>query len=52
LDIPVVGDLKLVSSTFFDLGVYLIVVATVLMVLLSLGTGATSLDGDEGGEAR
>lgn len=52
LDIPVVGDVKLVSSTFFDLGVYFVVVATVLMVLLSLGTGAMSLDGDEGGEAR
>jgi multicomponent Na+:H+ antiporter subunit A len=52
LDVPVVGDVKLVSSTFFDLGVYLVVVATVLMVLLSLGAGAASLDGDEGGEAR
>lgn len=37
LDIPVVGDVKLVSSVFFDLGVYLVVVGVVLAVLVSLG---------------
>jgi multicomponent Na+:H+ antiporter subunit A len=35
--LPVLGDVKLVTSLFFDCGVYLIVVGLVLDVLRSLG---------------
>lgn len=35
--LPVLGDIKLVTALFFDLGVYLIVVGLVLDVLRSLG---------------
>ncbi len=35
--LPVLGDVKLVTSLFFDCGVYLIVVGLVLYVLRSLG---------------
>ena len=35
--IPVLGDLKFVTSSFFDIGVYLIVIGLVLDVLRSLG---------------
>ncbi|MGY1664661.1 Na+/H+ antiporter subunit A [Geodermatophilus sp. SYSU D00696] len=35
--VPVLGDVKLVTSLFFDIGVYLIVVGLVLDVLRSLG---------------
>jgi multicomponent Na+:H+ antiporter subunit A len=35
--LPVLGQVKLVSSLFFDLGVYLVVVGMVLDVLRSLG---------------
>jgi multisubunit Na+/H+ antiporter MnhB subunit len=38
IDLPLIGDVKLVSSTFFDIGVFLVVVATVLLMLQSLGT--------------
>ena len=34
---PVLGDVKLVTSLFFDIGVYLIVVGLVLDILRSLG---------------
>jgi multicomponent Na+:H+ antiporter subunit A len=34
---PVLGDIKLVTSLFFDMGVYLIVVGLVLDILRSLG---------------
>lgn len=37
LDLPVFGSVKLVSSTFFDVGVYLLVTGAVLTVLESLG---------------
>ncbi|WP_099023111.1 Na+/H+ antiporter subunit A [Mycolicibacterium palauense] len=37
LDLPVLGQLKFMTSLFFDLGVYLIVVGLVLDVLRSLG---------------
>ncbi|MCF6386345.1 Na+/H+ antiporter subunit A [Mycobacterium sp. MBM] len=37
LDIPILGDIKLVTALFFDLGVYLIVVGLVLDILRSLG---------------
>jgi multicomponent Na+:H+ antiporter subunit A len=35
--LPILGDVKLVTSLFFDMGVYLIVVGLVLDVLRSLG---------------
>jgi multicomponent Na+:H+ antiporter subunit A len=35
--LPVLGDIKLVTSLFFDMGVYLIVVGLVLDILRSLG---------------
>ncbi|WP_072691022.1 Na+/H+ antiporter subunit A [Rhodococcus marinonascens] len=35
--LPLIGDVKMVTSLFFDLGVYLIVVGLVLDVLRSLG---------------
>ncbi|WP_210495957.1 Na+/H+ antiporter subunit A [Patulibacter sp. SYSU D01012] len=38
LDIPVLGTLKLYSSTLFDVGVYLVVVGVVLDVLRSFGS--------------
>lgn len=37
LHLPVVGDLHLVTSLFFDVGVYLVVVGLVLDILRSLG---------------
>jgi multicomponent Na+:H+ antiporter subunit A len=37
VDVPVLGTVKFVTSLFFDLGVYLIVVGLVLDVLRSLG---------------
>ncbi|KRD05585.1 cation:proton antiporter [Mycobacterium sp. Root265] len=37
VDIPLLGDIKLVTALFFDLGVYLIVVGLVLDILRSLG---------------
>jgi len=49
--VPIIGEGKLVSSTLFDVGVFLVVVATVLMVLLSLGARGTSLVGDDGAQA-
>ncbi|MCI2238318.1 Na+/H+ antiporter subunit A [Paenibacillus sp. TRM 82003] len=39
LHLPVLGTVHLVSSLAFDVGVYLVVVATVLDVLRSLGAG-------------
>jgi multisubunit Na+/H+ antiporter MnhB subunit len=38
LDVPVIGDIKVVSSALFDIGVYLLVVGVVVQVLLSLGS--------------
>ncbi|GEL94122.1 Na+/H+ antiporter subunit A [Cellulomonas composti] len=37
VDIPLLGHLKLVTSLFFDVGVYLVVVGLVLDILRSLG---------------
>lgn len=37
LDVPLVGDVKLVSSTVFDAGVYLLVLGVVLSMLTHLG---------------
>ncbi|MEI4272459.1 Na+/H+ antiporter subunit A [Klenkia sp. LSe6-5] len=47
--VPVLGDVKLVTSLFFDTGVYLIVVGLVLDVLRSLGAqiDADDEDGDQ-----
>ncbi len=42
--VPVLGDVKLVTSLFFDMGVYLIVVGLVLDVLRSLGA---QIDADD-----
>lgn len=39
LHLPVFGDLHLVSSTVFDIGVYLVVVGMLLDVVRSLGSG-------------
>jgi multicomponent Na+:H+ antiporter subunit A len=38
VDLPVLGQLRFVSSTLFDIGVYLVVVGMVLEVLRSLGS--------------
>ncbi len=38
LDIPVIGSVKVVSSSLFDVGVYLLVVGVVVQILLSLGS--------------
>lgn len=46
LDVPVVGKVKVVSSMFFDLGVFVVVVAVVLMVLQALGTRGASVARD------
>lgn len=37
IQLPVIGDLHLVTSLFFDIGVYLVVVGLVLDILRSLG---------------
>ena len=36
--LPIIGDLKVVSSSLFDLGVYFLVVGSVLTVLVHLGS--------------
>jgi multisubunit Na+/H+ antiporter MnhB subunit len=36
-EVPVIGDIKIVSSTFFDLGVYILVIGVVLSILVALG---------------
>jgi multicomponent Na+:H+ antiporter subunit A len=41
-DVPVLGEVKLVTSLFFDIGVYLVVVGLVLDILRSLGAGLDS----------
>ena len=52
IDIPVIGEVKLVSSLFFDLGVYLVVVGVVLAVLVSLGVEGGALDTADEGEPK
>jgi multicomponent Na+:H+ antiporter subunit A len=47
LDVALIGEVKIVSSMFFDIGVYLLVVGVVLMVIADLGTDAESLAGGE-----
>ena len=46
--VPLIGEVKVVSSMFFDLGVFFVVVAVVLMVLLSLGTRQSKLFAEDG----
>ncbi|MBA4607176.1 Na+/H+ antiporter subunit A [Aeromicrobium sp. Marseille-Q0843] len=45
--IPVLGELHLVTSVFFDIGVYLVVVGLALDVLRSLGSGIDAHMEDE-----
>ena len=45
--LPVLGDVKLVTSLFFDIGVYLIVVGLALDVLRSLGAELDRQDDEE-----
>ena len=60
LDVPVIGEVKFVSSTLFDLGVFAVVVAVVLMILRALGTEGAGVSAhrgraasrDEGGAPR
>jgi multicomponent Na+:H+ antiporter subunit A len=49
LTLPLLGDIKVVTALFFDLGVYLIVVGLILDVLRSLGA---RLDAETVGESR
>lgn len=58
IHLPLIGDLHLVTSLFFDIGVYLVVVGLVLDILRSLGAEIdrqSEVDGDEsdavGGDA-
>jgi multisubunit Na+/H+ antiporter MnhB subunit len=44
---PVFGDVKIVSSAFFDIGVYFLVVGVVLLSLLSLGADPVKKKPDE-----
>jgi len=45
--VPLLGDVKLVTSLFFDMGVYLIVIGLVLDVLRSLGAQIDADDEDD-----
>jgi multicomponent Na+:H+ antiporter subunit A len=47
ITVPVLGDVKLVTSLFFDIGVYFIVVGLVLDVLRSLGAQIDADDEDD-----
>ena len=52
LELPLIGSVKLVSSTFFDIGVLLVVVAVVLLILQFLGErGAALMNDPVGGES-
>lgn len=48
--LPVLGDIKLVTSLFFDAGVYLIVVGLVLDILRSLGARLDEEIGEDPGQ--
>jgi multisubunit Na+/H+ antiporter MnhB subunit len=41
VDAPMIGEVKVVSSTLFDLGVYLVVIGVLLSVLVALGAEAS-----------
>lgn len=47
LALPVIGDVKVVSSLFFDLGVFLVVVGVVIAVLVSLGIEGGAITADD-----
>ena len=52
LELPLIGSVKLVSSTFFDIGVLFVVVAVVLLILQFLGErGAALMNDPVGGES-
>jgi multisubunit Na+/H+ antiporter MnhB subunit len=55
-NIPGFGDVKIVSSTFFDIGVYLLVIGVVLSILVALGVNQDADDIDNfdtsGGETQ
>jgi multisubunit Na+/H+ antiporter MnhB subunit len=38
VDLPLIGDVKLVSAAVFDLGVYLLVIGVVIIVLSNLAS--------------
>jgi multisubunit Na+/H+ antiporter MnhB subunit len=44
LTLPVIGDIKIVSSTFFDIGVYILVLGVVLFILIALGVDQEAND--------
>src|SRR5699024_8802364 len=48
LHLPLVGDVHVVTSLFFDIGVYLVVIGLVLDILRSLGSGLDTLIEREG----
>ncbi|MBP2436883.1 Na+/H+ antiporter subunit A [Microbacterium amylolyticum] len=48
-DLPLVGHVHFVTSTFFDIGVYLVVIGLVLDVLRSLGAEVDRQIDDDGG---
>ncbi|OYO10372.1 Na+/H+ antiporter subunit A [Enemella evansiae] len=41
-EVPLIGEVKLVTSMFFDIGVYLVVIGLMLDILRSLGSGLDS----------
>ena len=43
LHLPLVGDVHVVTSVFFDVGVYLVVIGLILDILRSLGSGLDTL---------
>jgi multisubunit Na+/H+ antiporter MnhB subunit len=47
-DVPLVGPVKVVSSTMFDIGVYFLVIGTVLAMLVALGADPAPLPGESG----
>lgn len=51
LSIPTIGEVKFVSSTFFDLGVFFVVIGVVLMILVSLGSEGDRIALDDGRES-
>ncbi|MCP4990944.1 MAG: DUF4040 domain-containing protein, partial [Colwellia sp.] len=47
-DIPLIGEIELASALVFDLGVYITVVGSTLMILASLGQSTTNEPKEEG----
>lgn len=44
VDVPLIGEVKVVSSSLFDIGVYVLVIGVVLTVLLALGSDPPGFD--------